>query len=142
MKKTDKQFYTYSIIAFMIFLVVVYFIYQKDKKDKEKKILEANILSGIGETQNDVNVGLTGVKAEYYPTVDADVEALENARTWYNDDEDTIYSVISNKSKSQLLGLSKRLEAKTGKTLNNWLESVLDEGSEIEHAKMIIRNAK
>ncbi len=142
MKTTDKQFYTYSIIAFVIFLVVVYFIYQKDKKDKEKKVLENNINSGVGENTNDVNVGLTGVSAEYYTTVDSDVEALENARSWYNDNEDTIYSVISNKSKSQLLGLSNRLEMKTSKNLNNWLENVLDEGTEIEKAKAIIRNAK
>ena len=142
MKTADKQFYTYGIIAFMIFLIVVYFIYQKDKKDKEKKILEQNIFSGVGEKPNDVNVGLTGIQAEYYPTVNQDVEALENAKSWWNDDEPAIYAVLQNKTKSQLLGLSNRLETKTGKNLNNWLEDVLDEGAEIEHAKMIIRNAK
>lgn len=142
MKTADKQLYTYGIIAFIIFLIVVYFIYQKSKKDEEKKILEQNILNGVGETQGDVNVGLTGIKAEYYPSVNQDVEKLEKAKSWWNDDEDAIYAVLQNKSKSQLLGLSNRLQAKTGKTLNNWLEDVLDEGTEIEHAKMIIRNAK
>lgn len=142
MTQSNKQLYTYSIVAFMIFLVVVYFIYQKDKKDKEKKILEQNILSGVGEKPNDVNVGLTGIKAEYYPTVNEDVEKLEDAKGFFNDDEPAIYAVLQNKTKSQLLGLSNRLEAKTGKNLNNWLEGVLDEGTEIEYAKNIIRQAK
>lgn len=140
--KNQKQLYTYAIIAFIFFLLVIYFISQKKKKDKEIEDLRNNIISGVGEAPNDINVGLTGVKAEYYPTVNEDVQKLENARGFFNDDEDAIYAVISHKSKSQLAGLSNRLEAKTGKNLNTWLEWVLDKGAEIEHAKLIIRNAK
>lgn len=139
--KNQKQIYTYTIIAFVFFLTITYFIYQKKKKDKEIEELRNNIISGVGETQNDVNIGFTGVKAEYYPTVNEDVTKLEAAKGFWNDDEDAIYAVISNKSKAQLKGLSDRLETKTGKNLNDWLESVLN-GSEIEHAKLIIRTAK
>ena len=117
-------------------------IKMKKKKDKEIEELRNNIVSGVGESQNDINIGFTGVKAEYYPTVNQDVDKLENARSWWNDDENAIYAVLSNKSKSQLAGLSNRLETKTGKNLNTWLEWVLDAGAEIEHAKLIIRNAK
>ncbi len=140
--KNQKQLYTYTIIAFVFVLIVFYFISQKKKKDKELEELRNNIVSGVGETPNDINIGFTGVRAEYYPTVNQDVEKLEAAKGFFNDDEDAIYAVISNKSKSQLAGLSNRLETKTGKNLNTWLESVLDSGAEIEHAKLIIRNAK
>ncbi len=140
--KNQKQIYIYGIIALVFFVVIAYFISEKKKKDKELEELKSNIISGVGEAQNDVNVSFMGVKAEYYPTVNEDVTKLEAAKGFWNDDENAIYAVISNKSKAQLKGLSDRLETKTGKNLNTWLESVLDAGAEIEHAKLIIRNAK
>ena len=121
---------------FLLFLFVasagalIYFVYRSKKlKEQRKQTIEAveeAINTGAGvETKNDANSVLLNVKPDtgYTSKANSDADVLHKAISWYNDDEEAVFKVLTGKTKAQLKTIEIALRNKYG---YNGFEAYLD----------------
>jgi hypothetical protein len=66
---------------------------------------------------------------------------IYNAHRWYNDDEEAIYTALSNRTKAQLASIYQAFEIKYNTDLDSFLKSFLDIEVEYENIIRITKQA-
>lgn len=131
------------IISIVLVVVVVFsiIVYRKKKKDSLEKIIDA-VDTDYKVLDDSITDELKHVKVDLTYNAENDYNIIKNADGGlWNDNEEAVYSTLSNKKASQIKAIDLLFLNKQGQSLEKFLKGFLND-SEMEKAITIIRNAK
>lgn len=119
------------IVAFVLVVPIVYFLAERIRRRVKAKRMWQPIIDkidqGIGMDGEDVQGSLYTSKPDFYQGVEADATKLVKSDSIVWDDDETVFSVIQNKTKAQLKALDQTLQRNHGVSLDEQLKKQFSE---------------
>jgi hypothetical protein len=141
--KTLAQYWL-LILLFVIVLAISAAIYGKinrAKKDQQIRKINDILDRGVGVDGRDIKSITLDTKPDLKYNAAVDAKAIYDAKKWYSDDEEAVYTAFSGKTKAQIAQIYQTFLLTYKVDLDDYLKSFLSLSSEYPNVIRIVNQA-